>query len=105
MQDNTIDNINHTDDSILNQHKHNTEVDIYSLNLEDFISLVLKERKVSFKDLTVESLHQNDEPPVDDVEMEEDNIIELSNGLGYEKFTIEQFEKLKKKHSPPLAAP
>lgn len=96
LQDNTIDNLNHTDDSILNQHKHNTEVDIYSLNLEDFISLVLKERKVSFKDLTVESLQQNDEPPVDDVEMEEDNIIELSNGLGYEKFTIEQFEKLKK---------
>ncbi|CAI8510267.1 unnamed protein product [Hanseniaspora opuntiae] len=96
LQDNTIDNLNHTDDSILNQHKHNTEVDIYSLNLEDFISLVLKERKVSFKDLTVESLQQNDEPPVDDVEMEEDNNIELSNGLGYEKFTIEQFEKLKK---------
>lgn len=96
LQDNTIDNLNHTDDSILNQHKHNTEVDIYSLNLEDFISLVLKERKVSFKDLTVESLQQNDEPSVDDVDMEEDNIIELSNGLGYEKFTIEQFEKLKK---------
>lgn len=96
LRDNTIDNLNHTDDSILNQHKHNTEVDIYSLNLEDFISLVLKERKVSFKDLTVESLQQNDEPPVDDVEMEEDNNIELSNGLGYEKFTIEQFEKLKK---------
>lgn len=96
LQDNTIDNLNHTDDSILNQHKHNTEVDIYSLNLEDFISLVLKERKVSFKDLTVESLQQNDEPSVDDVDMEEDNIIELSNGLEYEKLTIEQFEKLKK---------
>lgn len=96
LQDNTIDSLNQVNDSILNQHKHNTEVDIYSLNLEDFISLVLKERKVSFKDLTVESLQQNDEPSVEDVDMEEDNIIELSKGIEYEKLTIEQFEKLKK---------
>lgn len=96
LQDNTIDSLNHDDDSILNQHKHNTEVDIYSLNLEDFISLVLKERNVSFKDLTVESLQQTNDSSFEDVVMEDDNIIELSNESAYEKLTIEQFENLKK---------
>lgn len=96
LQNNTIDSLSQEDDSILNQHKHNTEVDIYSLNLEDFISLVLRERKVSFKHLTVESLQQNDEPSIEDVDMEDGNITEMPNEPEYEKLTIEQFEKLKK---------
>lgn len=98
LQDNIIDNLKNDDNSIISQHKNNNEIDIASLKMEDFISLVLKERKISFKELTIDSLEEPEEVQSEDedVDMEEDNIIEQSKETEYEKLTIEQFETLKK---------
>lgn len=100
LQNNIIDNLKNDDNSIINQHKNNTEIDISCLKMEEFISLVLKERKVSFKELTVDSLQEPEEEAFEDdnedVDMEDDNIIETTKENGYEKLTIEQFETLKK---------
>ncbi|XBW35250.1 hypothetical protein QEN19_000814 [Hanseniaspora menglaensis] len=66
--------------------------------INEFISLVLKERNISFKDLTAESLLGNKEE--DDFSMEEDEKKKfLENSFREEEvssLTLEQFEKLKK---------